>query len=364
MKVSRTIIVGTALTVGALSTLSGALPPPLPPVTTPEGQLTPAASRIEFDHVEENFGTIMDNEVQKTAFHFTNTGRDPLIIGEVKSTCGCTVPDIVKKVYQPGESGEIKVEYNPHNKRGHDSRSITVQTNDASQQSVKLTIKAHVKQLLILDPTMLQFGQVDKQKSKTMEIWVAGRTEDFKVTHATTNMPEVYSVEVGDTEMREVGLEKENLRATKLVITLRADAPVGMHTAELTVRTTDERVPVERAQVLSQVMGDLAVVPPRISLGRIEPGASFNREFRIQSRSGQPFKISNVETTDSTADVTFEFMPEDPKNPIVWRVVMTGTPKANERRIIGQIMVRTNVVSEENVEVRYNGFVNAPNQGN
>ncbi len=342
-----------------VSTMGAALPPPLPPVTEAELALKPAASRMTLDRTDFDFGTIMDNEPKETVFHFTNTGVDPPIIGEVKSTCGCTVPELAKKIYQPGEQGEIIVRYNPHGKRGLDSRSVTLDVNDSTQPNVKLNIKAHVKQLVLFEPTLLQFGQVDKGKGKTMEFYVAGRTEDFQVTLATTTMPDVYTVEVGETAVREIGVDKEQLRATKLIVKLRDDAPVGMHTAEMTLRTSDERVPVERTQVLSQVLGDIQVTPPRISLGRIEIGQSFTREFRVQSRSGQPFHISQVEARDSTADVTFEFMPEDAKNPTSWKVVMSGRAHPQERRIIGQILVRTDVRSEETIEVRYNGFINA-----
>ncbi|GAB4384387.1 MAG: DUF1573 domain-containing protein [Phycisphaerales bacterium] len=358
------MIAGGLLAVSSLSGLSPALPPPLPPLPEQEPELKPASSTMSLETEEHDFGTILNIDEQEFAFRFTNTGRDPLIIGEIKSTCGCTVPDIEKKVYQPGESGEIIVRYNPHGKRGHDSRSVTVKTNAIAQPTVKLTIKANVLQLVELEPTMLQFGQVDKGKSKQMELWVGGRTEDFKVTHATTNMPDVYTVQVGETELHAFGLEKEQLRATKLVVSLRPDAPVGMHSAELTIRTTDERAPVQRTQVLSQVLGDLAVVPPRISLGRVEPGQTFSREFQVKSRSGEPFKINQIEQRDSTADVQFEFAPEDPKNPTVWRVKMTGAARANERRILGLILLRTDVKGEESVEVRYNGFVNVQNPQN
>lgn len=341
-----------------VSTMGAALPPPLPPLTETEVALKPAASRMTLAQTDHDFGTIMDNEPKRVAFEFTNTGVDPLIIGEVKSTCGCTVPELSKKIYQPGEKGEITVLYNPHGKRGHDARSVTLETNDSTQPSVKLNIKAHVKQLVIIEPTLLQFGQTDKGKGRTMEFFVAGRTEDFRVTLATTTMPDVYTVEMGETEVREIGIDKEKLRATKLVVKLREDAPVGVHTAEMTLRTNDDRIPVERTQVLSQVLGDIQVTPPRISLGRIELGQSFTREFRVQSRSGQPFHISQVEARDSTAEVQFHFEPEDAKNPTSWRVVMSGRAHPQERRILGQILVRTDVRSEETIEVRYNGFIN------
>ena len=52
----------------------------------------------------------------------------------------------------------------------------------------------------------------------------------------------------------------------------RADAPVGSFRGEMTIRTNDPRRPIERTQVLGTVLGDLAVVPPRLSLGRVQAG--------------------------------------------------------------------------------------------
>ena len=47
---------------------------------------------MTFDKKDHDFGTIMDGEAQETVFSYTNTGEAPLVITEIKSTCGCTVP--------------------------------------------------------------------------------------------------------------------------------------------------------------------------------------------------------------------------------------------------------------------------------
>ena len=47
---------------------------------------------MTFDKKVHDFGTIMDGEAQETVFYYTNTGEAPLVITEIKSTCGCTVP--------------------------------------------------------------------------------------------------------------------------------------------------------------------------------------------------------------------------------------------------------------------------------
>jgi uncharacterized protein DUF1573 len=357
MSTRTTILTAILALTGAVAT-GVALPPPLPPIPQAQPDLKASAARLSFEETTHDFGEIFDDAVQEHEFWFTNTGPDALIIGEIKSSCGCTVPELEKRIYQPGEKGKIKVIFNPHGKRGFDSRTVTIRSNDALAPSARITIKSHVRPLIIIEPSILQFGQIDKGQTREKEILIAGRTDDFKATMATTNYPDVFEVKIIDTKIRTVGTEKEDLLTSRLLITVKPDAPVGLHRAELSIRTNDPRRAIERTQVLAQILGDLAVVPPRLSLGRVQAGANFSREFKVQSRSGEPFKIKEVVLRSVENKMRFEFTPEDPKNPTVWRVVAHGVARADQRRIIGQILVRTDVKGEESIEVRFNGFVN------
>ena len=58
---------------------------------------SPKESIIEFDTLSHNFGELEFNGDGDTEFIFTNTGRAPLIITHVKSTCGCTIPEWPKE---------------------------------------------------------------------------------------------------------------------------------------------------------------------------------------------------------------------------------------------------------------------------
>ena len=63
---------------------------------------------MTFDKTVHDFGTIMDGQAQETVFSYTNTGEAPLVITEIKSTCGCTVPqDLEKSKLGPHPSGNL-----------------------------------------------------------------------------------------------------------------------------------------------------------------------------------------------------------------------------------------------------------------
>jgi hypothetical protein len=81
----------------------------------------------------------------KTTFRLTNTGNSPLVITDAQTTCGCTVPTWPKdKPIQPGESAEIKVEFNTAGKGGgRQMKDVTLLTNTAVGREI-LKIKGIV----------------------------------------------------------------------------------------------------------------------------------------------------------------------------------------------------------------------------
>jgi hypothetical protein len=90
-----------------------------------------------------DFGEIPQSKPVSVEFIFTNEGDAALVISDVGTSCGCTVPDYPKEPIAPGKSAKIKVTYNAANK-GVFSKTITVKSNDLEASKV-LTIKGTVK---------------------------------------------------------------------------------------------------------------------------------------------------------------------------------------------------------------------------
>lgn len=100
-------------------------------------------AKIEFKSETIDYGEIMKGSDGLRVFEFTNVGDAPLIIEDVKSSCGCTVPKKPKDPIMPGETGEIEVKYNT-NKPGPIRKTVTVYSN--AEEPVKaLKIKGLVK---------------------------------------------------------------------------------------------------------------------------------------------------------------------------------------------------------------------------
>jgi len=99
---------------------------------------------IEFETLVYDFGIINKGEKAECVFTFQNSGKLPLIITEVKASCGCTVPTWTKEPVKPGTKGSVNVKYNT-NTVGVFSKTITVNSNDNVRRTVTLTIKGEVK---------------------------------------------------------------------------------------------------------------------------------------------------------------------------------------------------------------------------
>ncbi|PZD76787.1 DUF1573 domain-containing protein [Mesonia sp. K7] len=102
-----------------------------------------AQANMKFDQEVIDYGNVEYNADGVRTFVVTNIGNEPLIISDVKSTCGCTVPEKPKNPIAPGESAEIKVKYNT-TKVGLIRKTITVYAN-TENSPFPLKIKGNVQ---------------------------------------------------------------------------------------------------------------------------------------------------------------------------------------------------------------------------
>lgn len=95
-------------------------------------------AKIEFKSETIDYGEIKKGSDGVRIFEFTNTGNVPLVIANVTSSCGCTIPKKPEDPIQPGETGEIQVKYNTK-LVGPIRKTVTVYSNaDESTKSLKI----------------------------------------------------------------------------------------------------------------------------------------------------------------------------------------------------------------------------------
>ena len=104
--------------------------------------ITVSAQEFKFETEIIDYGKIALGSEGKRVFEFTNVGDAPLVINDIRSTCGCTVPKKPEKPIMPGEKGQIEVSYDTKRPGGF-SKAITVLSNAKNERTI-LKIKGFI----------------------------------------------------------------------------------------------------------------------------------------------------------------------------------------------------------------------------
>lgn len=102
--------------------------------------------KIVFEELEHDFGTFKESDgVQTTTFKFTNKGEVPLVLNNVRASCGCTTPKWTREPVAPNNEGQIQVSYNPKNRPGSFNKTVMI-TSNAENGTTVLRIKGSVQE--------------------------------------------------------------------------------------------------------------------------------------------------------------------------------------------------------------------------
>ncbi len=131
---------------------------------------------ITFAKTEHDFGTILEvNGPQTYEFKLKNTGTAPLVINNIEASCGCTTPEWSKAPIAAGKEGYVKVSFDPKDRPGSFSKTITVSSNATVPEKI-LTIKGIVK-----------------ERAKTIDDEYQYTLNGLKMTSSHVAMTRVYS---------------------------------------------------------------------------------------------------------------------------------------------------------------------------
>lgn len=342
------------LTLLGVSTAVAQLPPPpaQPAVVVPRG-----LGVIEFEETLFDFGDIWDHEKVTHKYAFTNTGTETLRITDLKSTCGCTVPELTKKLYEPGESGIITVIFNPENRGGNQRKTINVTTNSKTTPRVGLTFHAVVSKVLDIQPTIANLGRVFKNEEKGMKISILGSIPGFKAVPAEKQPKDAEFFVIEHIETSDVEVDGKMVPKSTLRVSIKPGLPVGRHSVDLLITTNDSRRPEVSLRTTVTIIGDLQARPPRFALGRLDPGSEFEATLTLVNRVANPFKITKIETGPDLEGIQITHKPATEGQADAYIITVRGIAPTDQARILGKIIIHTDLDSESRLELPIYGFV-------
>ena len=82
------------------------------PAAAQGGDTRPEEEVVKFEEKVHDFGDLLISDKSVTCkFKFTNISKKPIVVHNVVSSCGCTVPKWTKEPVMPGKTGTIDVTF-------------------------------------------------------------------------------------------------------------------------------------------------------------------------------------------------------------------------------------------------------------
>lgn len=174
-------------------------------------------AKVKFEEEVHDFGIInIDGGYVFHEFSFVNIGSMPFIINDVRTSCGCTSPEWTREPVIPGQSGSVKVRFNPRGRPGPFSKSITINSN-AERQPIVLKIKGTVETEgpevtkeqklariireykyemgdLRLKNTHVAFNEIVKGTSETRTVRIANSSAENSIKPSIKSMPDFLTI--------------------------------------------------------------------------------------------------------------------------------------------------------------------------
>jgi|GEM_PF-957042 hypothetical protein len=114
--------------------------------------------------IDTDFGGVLQGTVLDGEIKILNTGKGRLKITDVNTSCGCTVAQIDKKEFAPGDTAVISYKLNTDHFDGVVRKTITVHFDKAGLKSQVFSLTARVHTELDIQPRYIVLRDMEAAK--------------------------------------------------------------------------------------------------------------------------------------------------------------------------------------------------------
>jgi hypothetical protein len=331
MKAAAKRIIGLAI---ALALTGSLMASAAGPASAPSGP----QPRIEASAPSYDFGTVLEGTPVKHNFTIRNTGQSDLIIGQVQTSCGCTVAKSDKQRLRAGEQTELPVTFDTRHEKGRASRRIDVYTNDPTTPNLALEIHGVIRRESEAVPDQVVFQGVKKGSEPTQDVAIkynGTAPRGFKITKISNSNPNIVVTQLPD---------------MKLKVALLKTMAVGPFDDTIEIATTGRPIEIP---VYGRVVGDLVTEPAQVSFGILPHGQGAMRIIRLTNNGTRSVAITGVSSTSPA--VTAKADPITPgKQYKITLELRKGTP---DGQLHGQLLIKTDDPEQTSLTVPFFGIV-------
>lgn len=204
---------------------------------------------LVFNQYQVDLGPIQAMPEVRGVFVFRNRGAHAVDIQEIQPSCGCLMPRLSRKHYEPGESDGLVLRVQPSNEEpGAKEYFVDVKYTDPEPRTVRLTFKLVIprKQLLV-SPKSLIFGQFGTRTTTRELVVTNAHGTSLRILDAASNSRFV-TVQIGEQRRS----ERDGYPQQVVHVTAAANVPTGQHHGLITLKTDNPDQPELRIPVLVQ----------------------------------------------------------------------------------------------------------------
>jgi len=217
-------------------------------------------------------------------FRLRNDGQALLRITRVKPACGCTAATLTKRELQPGEETVLLSRLKLRGRKGSQSKSIQVESNDPVNPRLRLWLKGSVRTELAAEPPRVNFGALPADGTLTKEVKVVSNHADTRILEATCKSPQ-FKVNVwAPDDARGVGVD----------ISIVPPLQAGYVHGQVTITTDHPKRPTLSIPVYAQVQGEISVVPRELMMSK-RLARPVTRAILLRPGVAKDFTVKSVE---------------------------------------------------------------------
>ncbi len=248
-------------------------------------------SNIQFDKNTIDIGQVGPDSRHEFTFNFKNTGTNALIIKNIHAPCGCTVPNMKKKQYAPGESGEMDVKFHASKNPGSMIKHIYVYTNDPKNPKYELDIKCNVVLKVSAQPDVMNLSLTEENAGAEPIVLKSLDGQKFSVT----------SVETAG-KVAQVDFDK-NKKDTSFTLSPKFDTEQLKKRPNGTLVINLTHPDCKTVMVRYTTPPAIVVSPRAIIQTKATPGESYKRTVWITSNYTDKIEIESIDSKKGTVKV-------------------------------------------------------------
>ena len=308
------------------------------------------APRIKFAIKKWDFGKVIEGPKVKRIVHFTNTGKSPLIIEQVQTSCGCTAAEAEgRKEIPPGEDGAIRVEYNTKDRPGKANKTVTVVSNDPLNKNFELKFDVEVVRLVDAQPSRVSFFGIKKGETRNQLVKVLGlEDKPLRILSAKSANGAVAVTMKALTEGARSG--------ATIDVSVPVDKPIGEIRDEIVLATSYKKSPEVRIPVFGEVIGRVQVLPKRAFLN----GPTGNSTIlQVTADPPEGFQVLKAKAAKGLVNTKVKKL-KTPDGKVNWQVVVSIPWLQKDGPIDDELTVTTNDPEQPEFKIPVAGMKSKP----